>query len=172
MVGQSDINYTEKNLEYLTKKLFEAARLDMKADSLTNNKPDQENPFLDRFLDKLKEQLGGENFNKEDLKTALKSQYNTLKKELKETRVFGVGKNASEKTKTIAKNCLKIMSSFMKGISKIALHSVAGDTPKLTDNKKIGMREVLQGGGIDLSKTIIKFNNNQSNSRKSRYFGL
>ncbi|MGB4191083.1 MAG: hypothetical protein WBJ81_00840 [Rickettsiales bacterium] len=169
MVGQSDINYTEKNLKYLTKKLFEAARLDMKADSLTNNKPDQENTALNNFLEKL---LPGElnRQPRDDLKGKLEPEYNQLKNELKESRVFGVGKNASEKTKTIANNCLKIMSSFLKGISKLALQTVAEDAPKLTDNKT-AMRNALKNSSLNLSETKISLKSN-SNNRKSAYHGL
>lgn len=175
MAGQSDINYTEKNLEYLSRKLYEAARLD--ADIEVHNRKDLnalENMALNAFLDKLVEKIPRVENSSEQLKKSLekglkeayKALKDDLKKELKETRVFGVGKNASEKTKTIANNCLKIMSSFLKGISKIALHSVA------RDNKKTAMRNALKNSSLNLSATKIRFKSNQSNNRNSGYHGL
>lgn len=180
MAGQSDINYTEKNLEYLSRKLYEAARLD--ADIEVHNRKDLnalENMALNAFLDKLVEKIPRVENSSEQLKKSLekglkeayKALKDDLKKELKETRVFGVGKNASEKTKTIANNCLKIMSSFVKGISKLALQTVAEDAPKLTDNKT-AMRNALKKSSLNLSETKISLKSNQSNTRKSVYHGL
>lgn len=140
-------NIEARNVKYLTKKLFEAARLDEKTDFLTNNKPDKENPFLDRFLDKLQEQLGSESFtdqNKSDLKESLSSQYNKLKEELNETRVFGVGKDNTEKAKTIASNCASIISKSVRGLQGLALDGAAalGFFTKTTSQSK-GIRASL-----------------------------
>jgi len=106
-----------KNLQWLTNRLFEKAKEDLQIDNYnaTNDitaitsegktiqmknygSLEHFNSFIKELKEKHEISIDGENL------IDLQSTYHTLKGELKKTRVLGVGKNFSEKMKTIVAN--------------------------------------------------------------------
>ena len=88
-----------KNLQYLTNELFKAAKEDLRKGSSRES--------LDNFIEVFGEKLGVRKIDKQSQNyTTLVENYNQLKDQLQDVRVFGVGKSIPEKAYTLGCNCL------------------------------------------------------------------
>jgi len=129
MMEKTTINQESKNLQYLTNELFKAAKKDLRSDAYNagqrefaknqgKSKQEVENMkstnAFGSFIDGLEGKIGRKFTSQE--RSGLLKDYKGLKKELKKTRVMGVGKGFAGGAKTFSTNILRVLGSACRGI--------------------------------------------------------
>jgi len=111
------ISREAKNLQYLTDEIFKAAKKDLQLDKANGgNSTEALEAFANKYLKKINPENQEINLKaKEHLMENLSKDYSFLKEGLENTRVFGVGKSATEKLGTVAKNTINVMGKALAG---------------------------------------------------------